>query len=290
MRITLSVTDSPANSRCGIRYSRDRRTLLLSDDWTEASFNTQQWFVNDPGDQFNLGDGALNVVSSFALPLGQSYIQMNNGLELAGGIDLEHGEFGFNDYSVGIIGGLYTQSLDTNAPYSSGNCLGGFYISSPSGVVTSASGAAGVVMQPTWMGQPIGPPIVSQVNHTYVLQTVVTSPKYVRYNRWYRSLGGNSYGGVETQVSGNITFIVQDFDIAAATGFYYQPKHYEGFYRCNRFARILSVCVDGECATEFDRELYNAGFDGARIAFGIRGTEWFVDADGIGIADAAVFC
>lgn len=199
-------------------------SLLVSDDWTESNFNTQQWTVNDPGSQFNLGTGALNIVSSFPLPLGQSYIQLNNGLELAGGIDLEHGEFGFNDVSNGIIGGLYTQSLATNLPYSSGNCLGGFFISSPSGVVTSASGAAGVVIQPTWEGVSVGAPIITQINHTYVLQTVVTAPQYVRYNRWYRSLGGNAYGGVETAVTGNVTFIVQDFDIAAATGFYYLPN------------------------------------------------------------------
>lgn len=203
---------------------RGSSTLLVSDDWTESSYNTQQWYVNDPGDQFNIGAGALNLVSSFALPLGQAYIQYNNGLELAGGIDLEHGEFGFNDYSVGIIGGLYTEALDTNAPYSSGNCLGGFFISSPSGVETSASGAAGVVMQPTWEGQPIGTPVVSEINHTYVLQTVITAPQYVRYNRWYRSLAGTQYGGVETAVTGDVTFIIQDYDIAAATGFYYLPN------------------------------------------------------------------
>lgn len=199
-------------------------TLLLSDDWTEAAFNTQQWLVTDPGAQFNLGAGALNIVSSFSLPLGQAYIQMHNGLELAGGIDLEHGEFQFNDYSEGIVGGIYDESLDSNVPYASGDCLGGFFISSPSGVVTSASGAGGVVIQPTWMGVAVGAPVVTEVNHTYVLQTIVTAPKYTRYNRWYRSLGGNAYGGVETEVSGNITFVVQDYDIAAATGFYYQPN------------------------------------------------------------------
>jgi len=198
--------------------------LLLTDDWTEAQFNTQQWGTSDPGEQFNLGAGALNIVSSFALPLGQAYIQMNNALELAGGIDLEHGEFGWNDYSSGIIGGLYTQALYSTQPYAPSGCLGGFYISSPTGVITSASGAAGVYMQPTWEGQPVGPPIVSEVNHTYVLQTVITAPTYVRYNRFYRSLGGNSYGGVETAVTGDVTFIVQDYNIAAATGFYYLPN------------------------------------------------------------------
>lgn len=198
-------------------------TLLLTDDWTESDFNTQQWLVGDPGAQFNLGAGALNIVSTFGLPLGQSFIQLNNGLELAGGIDLEHGEFGFNDYSAGIIGGLYTQSLESNVTYSSGNCLGGFFISSPTGVITSASGAAGVVIQPTWGGVAIGAPVLSAINHTYVLQTVVTAPKYVRYNRWYRSLAGNAYGGAESSVTGNVTFIIQDFNLAAATGFYYQP-------------------------------------------------------------------
>jgi hypothetical protein len=203
---------------------RGSSTLLLSDNWTESEFDSQQWYTNDPADQFNLGAGALNIVSTFSLPLGQAYIQMNNALELAGGIDLEHGEFGWNDISEGIVGGLYEQSLETDEAYASGSCLGGFYISSPTGVVTSASGAAGVFMQPTWRGVAVGEPVVSQVNHTYVLQTVITAPTYTRYNRWYRSLGGNAYGGVETVVPGDVTFIVQDYDIAAATGFYYQPN------------------------------------------------------------------
>jgi len=204
---------------------RGSSTLLLTDDWTESDFNTQQWTVNDPAAQFNLGAGALNIVANIPQQLGQSYIQLNNGLELAGGIDLEHGEFGFNDVSEGIVGGIYTQSLYGNQTYTSGNCLGGFYISTPSsGVVTSASGAAGVVIQPTWGGIPVGPPVVTEVNHNYVLQTVVTAPQYVRYNRWYRSLGGNSYGGVQTSTSGDVTFVIQDFNIAAATGFFYLPN------------------------------------------------------------------
>ena len=199
-------------------------TLLLDDDWTENAFNTQQWYPNDPGANFNLGDGALNVVSSFQLPLGQSYLQFNNGIELAGGIDLEHGEFGFNDISLGIIGGLYQSSLITPNGFGATGCMGGFYISSPDGVETSASGAAGVYIQPTWNGVAVGAPVVTEVNHTYTLQTVITAPQYVAYNRWYRSLGGNAYGGVDNQITGNVTFIIQDSDIALATGLYYIPN------------------------------------------------------------------
>jgi hypothetical protein len=193
-------------------------TLLLNDDWTETSFDTQQWYVADPAGQFNLGNGALNLVSSFGFPLGFSYLQLNNGLELAGGLDVEHGEFGWNDASHGIVGGVYTDDSMTASA-----AIASFYISSPSGVTLTASGAVGVVMQAMYGETPVGVPIVSQANHTYVLQTLFNAPSYVRYLTQYRTLAGGSFGGTELDLPGSITFIVQDTDIAAATGFYYVP-------------------------------------------------------------------
>lgn len=194
-------------------------TVLLQDDWTGQSLNTQNWYAEDPGGQFDYSAGALNVVSGFALELGMSFISANNGIELAGGIDLEHGEFVFNDYSTGWIGAVYEQ-----ADFGASGLICGFNISSPAGVVLSASGASGVVMQPMWGASAVGPPIVSQSNHSYVLQTIFTAPAYSRWTQTYRTVSGNEYGAAETSVNGNVTFIIQDTDIGAATGVFYQPK------------------------------------------------------------------
>lgn len=195
-------------------------TLLLNDDWTESAFDVQQWYLNDPAGQFNLGDGALNMVCSFSFPLGTSFLQLNNAIELAGGVDVEHGEFGFNDTCSGIVGGLY---LDESMSLT--GCLAGFYISSPNGVTLGASGAAGVQIQPMYNNVPVmsGNMVTTQQNHTYVLRTLVTAPSYSRYEQQYKSQAGPVFGGGGDWLPGSISFYIEDTDIALATGFYYQP-------------------------------------------------------------------
>jgi hypothetical protein len=206
---------------------RGASSLLLQDSWTETTINTQQWYLQDPADNFQLttdgvaGLGALNLVTppSTAFPaLGDSYIAMNNGVELAGGLVFDHGEFSFNDYCSGVVGGIYT---DSN--YTAGSLLAGFNLSSPGSIVTSASGAAGIHIQPSLSGSLVGPVIVTQTKHTYVLQTTITAPQYTRYQQVYRTIEGEAFGGGLSQLNGLITFTIQDYDIAAATGFYYQP-------------------------------------------------------------------
>ena len=195
-------------------------TLLLQEAWTSNQLNTQQWYLQDPGVNFDFSAGALNVTDTLASPfaLGQSYLLMQNGFELAGGIDTQVGECIFADYCQGVLGGIYADST-----LGAGSLLAGFMISSPSGVVTSASGAAGVVKQPWCSGQPVGPPVVSRINHTYVLQMVIHAPKYTRYNTIYRTIEGEAYGGATGSMQANITFAIQDYDIQAATGFFYSP-------------------------------------------------------------------
>lgn len=281
---------------------RGSSQLLLQDSWNEASLNIQQWFQQDPGDNFNLGAGALNVITAAGIisQLGESFLMYNNALEVAGGLDAQGGEFTFNDYCDGILDGIYADQT-----FTSGSFIAGFVVSSPNGVTTSASGAAGVNIQP-WFnsqsadpnapntrnlllqaaapttqldasqwnyyyallsgvtqpggigppgnplmgvdqylqyrqqaglevllnglvtnmaaeGNPIGQPIVSQINHSYVLSMVVTAPAYVRYNQIFRTVEGEAFGGAQNATSGSITFIVQDYDITAATGFFYTP-------------------------------------------------------------------
>ena len=108
-------------------------TLVLQDDWTEDQFQTQLWTVRDQYNIFNLDNGgqpigALNVVSTdstaadLLLPLGTDYILSQNGVELGGGLNLQHGQVEFvNACSGGIIGGLYE---DTSLTLST--CIAGF--------------------------------------------------------------------------------------------------------------------------------------------------------------------
>lgn len=199
---------------------RGSSTAVVQESWNNNQLNLQQWFLQDPGNNFNFAAGALNVVdtlpSSFAS--GLSYLALNNGLELAGGIDIQTGEVIFSDYCDGVLGGLYLDTTFGDALF-----VAGFGISSPHGVVTSASGANGVYMQPSLSGQLLGTPIVSQQNHSYVLQMRIHAPVYTRFDQTYRTLDGQQFGGGSNAASGSITWAIQDYDIGAATGIFYQP-------------------------------------------------------------------
>lgn len=202
---------------------RGASALLLQETWQNDSLNLQTWYLQDEGDNFDFSAGALNIVTAGGIVggLGESFLQLNNGIELAGGIDIESGEFTWNDVNEGIIGGVYT---DEN--FIASNLICGFGISSSGGVSApgASGGVAGVIMQPMVNGQAIGHPLTSKQNHNYVLQMIITAPQYTRYTRTYRTLDGESFGGGTTSVSGSVTFNIQDYDIAAATGFFYTPK------------------------------------------------------------------
>lgn len=219
-------------------------TLLLQESWNGNTLNTQQWSVLDPNTNFDFSGGALNVIDGLApIDLGLSYLSLKNGIELAGGLDLQHGEFTFNDICEGIVGGIY---LDET--FAASGLVAGFLLSSPDGVVFGVSGAgpipgpaigvSGVMIQPMFMGVPIGDPVITDFNHNYVLQTVIHAPQYSRFTRKYRTLDGQEFGGVESEVVGGVTFVIQDYDIVAATGVYYTP-------------RIVQSSVSGESLPAF---------------------------------------
>lgn len=109
---------------------------LLSDDWTEASFTSGTWIVNDPQGEIVLADsngnpiGALNViqkgfVNSYAPVQNSTFIQAQNGLELGGGLNLQHGQITVNDSAAGgggIVGGIFEETTE----FDPGHCLAAF--------------------------------------------------------------------------------------------------------------------------------------------------------------------
>ena len=359
-------------------------TLLMQESWNEKQNgpNPQTWYLQDPGVNFDFSAGALNVVdtASSPYPLGQSYLLMNNGIELAGSTYFEVGEVTFNLDCAGILGGLYEDVLLNNL-------LAGFVISStgnllhapgditnalywidqhsgtgviptaaanyglaPDGTMTAGRlqcsqgtgvtesdismlrstdgdvsghlrqtftvwlksntgsnqlvylaqdgigaitvtvtpvwqqfmttamfgnpyiglrgthtaggstmdilvwspvlsvtnggvipasgtyvaldgtvlpqlGCAGIHIQPTGpSGTAVGDPFVTRINHNYVLTMVVSAPAYTRWRTVYRTLEGEEYGGAQVDVLCNVTWNIQDYDIVAATGFYYMPE------------------------------------------------------------------
>lgn len=314
--------------------------LLLEDDWTETGFQTSTWFVNDPLNVFKLlGQGLQVVMGPITGALNSEYVLGVNGVELGGGLNIQHGEFLFTDVNIGgIVGGLYTGApsgtyvgalpaggwppgvYGSPGPGQQANCVAGFLVFGqasgatlpvyepsiipsavgitqiqlvtqdindlvglvpgqiltlsgfttaptlvlngqnvvyqgytriqnfgigqvgqytiytitpnlggnpyagsvsdtgfasiqPNTVVISASGAGGVVIQPVFNGQAVGPQTISQMNHTYLLQTWVGATKWDRYQAIYRTLtGSGQYGGNFLAASGAVTWVISDFD------------------------------------------------------------------------------
>lgn len=189
---------------------RGSTALLLKEDWTETSFASDLWNVSDPTGSMAL-TGALFIGGGTAT-LGESYILGNNGLEIGGALNIQHGEIQFNDTCTGIIGGLYANTTLTGP-----NCLVGFDISPSTVVHVTASGASGIQIQPLLDGALYGDQVVTKVNHHYQLQTLINAPKWTRYNQIFRSLGGSVFGGDSNTVAVDVTWLVTEIDMNTFT-------------------------------------------------------------------------
>jgi hypothetical protein len=199
--------------------------LLLSDDWTSPSINSANWQMKDPGLNFSAG-GAFNVVTGSFHEASTSYIEAVNGVEIAGGLVLEHGEFTFNDYSSGILGALYRDEYCTEF-------LAGFLIGTPGTYVNSSSGTSGIKISVSasqsasdialpppgpgfgdWLtGTSVDLEVVTQQNHSYVLQTSIATSPQASYTQTYSSKFGQLFGGQSSSVLAVVSFSIIDTDI-----------------------------------------------------------------------------
>jgi hypothetical protein len=196
---------------------------LLQDDWTEAQFAQGTWIEQDPLNVIELADGsgnaigALNVIQAgapgvYTPQTAATFVQAQNGLELGGGINIQSGQVTFNDASNGLIGALFSQ----NTSFAAGNCLAGFGITGVAGVpvITSASGASGIGIQPIYNGAFIGPQVITKQNHQYVLQMWIGAQSKTRYTRPFTNLTQTAtYGDEDLTATGTITFLITDVDL-----------------------------------------------------------------------------
>lgn len=195
-------------------------SILLADTWNNASINAQTWQVMDPSNNFIAGYGgasALNILSAVEQAHGTSFIAANNAVELAGGKNFQHGEIVFNDYSSGIIGGIYDSEVINgygDIALADNKCEAGFLIAPTQTVVLTASGASGIAMYPFRMGSliPKAFQVVSKINKSYTLSTSITAPAPSRYTQTYRTISGVAFGGSTTEVQGTITWKVTETD------------------------------------------------------------------------------
>lgn len=201
----------------GLADAQAGNAILLSDSWNESAINTQNWTAQDPSNNFFYGadnSQALNILTGVAQPPGTSFIAAYNALELAGGVVLQHGEFVFNDVSYGVLGGVYDSTAlngFNNLTIDEAKCECGFIVAPTANVTVTASGAAGISIQPFRQGATPAKAfnVLTKVNCSYVLTTSITAPAPSRYTQTYRTLAGVAYGGTQsTDVLGNITWSV----------------------------------------------------------------------------------
>jgi hypothetical protein len=157
--------------------------------------------------------GALEIIGGTGV-FADQYIRAQNGFEMGGALNLQHGEFQFNDTSTGVIGGLYS-----SVSLAYGSCAIGFDIQPTLHVVPTLSGASGIQIMPLLSGAQVGIPVVTRANHHYQLQTVINARNWARYDQIFRSLGGNAYGGDSNTSTADITWIISDIDM----GVFNQP-------------------------------------------------------------------
>jgi hypothetical protein len=208
----------------GLGTSQNGSSILLGDTWNGQTLNTQNWTAQDPSNNFNYGvDGsqALNVLTGIPQLNGTSYIIANNGLELAGGLSLQHGEIQFNDVCDGIIGGVYDSTiLNSFGDYSldDNKCEAGFSIKPTAAVNVTVSGASGISIRPFRLGAIPAKAfeVITKVNKSYVLSTTITAPTASRYNQVYRTMAGIAYGGNlpdgASTLQGKITWAITETD------------------------------------------------------------------------------
>lgn len=200
------------------------QNILQSDDWTETTQlkpDPSQWYVQDPYNTIALA-GALNIDQKglAASGYGQTYVVGLNGVEIGGALNIQAGEFEMVDTCSGIVGGVYTDSSLLQP-----TCFVGFQLSPSSNIQVTASGAAGIIIQPLLNGQPIGPTVVSQANHHYQLQIFIGGNQFARYENVYSNFNGTvKYGGNALASYGQVTWVVGDIDIGTVIANAYGPQ------------------------------------------------------------------
>ncbi|MCL6566117.1 MAG: hypothetical protein K6U09_06810 [Acidobacteriia bacterium] len=174
---------------------------LLADDFTGDSLDPTRWQETDPGNHIQLFEGRLNVTGGSGT-LGETTLLARQMVELAGELEIIHGEFEFVRPSQGILGGLYD-----SAALAAANCLVGFDVAPMPDATRLRARVRGVV-------QPLE--VITQANHHYVLVTRLSADQPFRVQQSFASSDGTR-GGSELAARVQVTLEVRDLDLADPT-------------------------------------------------------------------------
>jgi len=190
------------------------KPALIDEQYKGSGLDAATWAVGDPAAVVSVAGQTLAVNGGTGLD-GQTVVQFIEQVELAGALQLQHGDVSFAGPSGGVIGGLYAGVI------SAAQCLAGFQIS-PSG--------SGSIIQALINGSPTGPVVATTAGHRYVLTTYVYSMEVYRAEETFHSSvhpAGSGWGGAAVAADVRFVLEVQDIDpanpaslVAAATVLY----------------------------------------------------------------------
>jgi hypothetical protein len=170
---------------------------LLADDFTGLAVDSERWQELDPSSEIQIFEQRLNVTGGTGT-LGETALLAQQVIELAGELDLLHGEYEFTASSTGIIGGLYSSS-----PLTQANCLLGFAVSPISGTSRLRALISGTIQAPE---------VIVQGNHHYVLLTRLSANVPHRTQQTFSSLS-QAFGGASVPASIKVTLKLRDIDL-----------------------------------------------------------------------------
>lgn len=173
-------------------------SLLVEDDWTEAAFDLSKWIKNDVNNLLALNGGALQLNGGAGLS--RSWLTAQQGIELAGKVEMRCGRVNFYQASSAILGGIYSANDGTLA-----HCLAGV-LCTPNGSQTD--------LQAVVNGVASGPVYTTATGKTYLVSIFVDAPEDLRQYHYFFSRTA-SYGGGTVSSTPQVSFLVSELpDVA----------------------------------------------------------------------------
>ena len=180
-----------------VPFLRSSKTIV-DEEYKGNYLSSTRWSAADPARVISVTGGKLQIAGGTGAD-GQTTVCCAEKLELGGACVLQHGNFVFNGASDGIIGGLYSNTVNR------AQCLAGFRVT-PSGTQSKIQ---------AWMnGASVGPPVATSSGHQYVLTTRFYSTQIFRQREIFHSsvhTCGNGHGG--DQIPADVRFVLSLHDI-----------------------------------------------------------------------------
>lgn len=173
------------------------RPILLDEEFTNATFNTSIWQVNDAGGYLSVGGGGLSLTGGAGTD-GTTTLTTLDPVELGGEVVIESGFIQLNAGSDGVLCGLYAGTVSIP------NCVAGFRV--------RTSGSNTIVV-PLVEGNEVGTEFTLQAGHSYIFRLHVHSQEMQRMLNSYFSYGTNGpevFGGGTVNSPLQLLFELQD--------------------------------------------------------------------------------